>query len=461
MQLSFGQTGKLTSPHSKKQGYISNLKLILFAFSTAFYSRIFCSITHAPSILNFAHFGTVSLALGVALGTTKTKDRKQIATARSLLSGILALLGAMLISAVVNNAGLVNVVFDFLILGEPYMFLLVIVCIHLLPTSIKQIRSWVLISALINFLLAEIQKPLLEMGIINTGGGGKDATDGVQGVFFVSGAGCYVSSGISFIVALYFLLYFRKVPIWIRVLGLIGSIHHILISDSKTVILVAMLAWLILVLSKVKNFKKMLLYITGLVIAISAFVWAAYNIEGFESYRYWFGRTDIYLDINGDGGLAVKLTGIRMVLSYYQSPLNWLFGLGPGHTLGRLGGFTINDYWNILSPLGATKHPLYDEIWKFINGNWIALTTTLFVPLFTWAGIWGDLGWFGIGVYLYLGTVVWCRLCVNDFAKFLVLNVVIFGFFLTQMEEPGYMLFIAILIALMWHEKRQNLSICF
>jgi hypothetical protein len=52
----------LQSPTTKKltnKGVIDNITLIIFAFSTVFYSRIFCSITHAPSILNLAHFGIV------------------------------------------------------------------------------------------------------------------------------------------------------------------------------------------------------------------------------------------------------------------------------------------------------------------------------------------------------------------------------------------------------------------
>ena len=67
----------------------------------------------------------------------------------------------------------------------------------------------------------------------------------------------------------------------------------------------------------------------------------------------------------------------------------------------------------------------------------------MFSPLFGWAGIWGDLGWFGLGTYLYLGFIVWRNLCLDDFSRFLVLTVVVYGFFLTQMEEPGFMLTIA------------------
>ncbi|MFM5887442.1 MAG: hypothetical protein ACKOQS_03985, partial [Dolichospermum sp.] len=62
-----------------QKGLIDNTTLIIIAFFTVFYSRIFCSITHAPSILNLAHFAVVPFVLGVILFTSPTKDHKQIA----------------------------------------------------------------------------------------------------------------------------------------------------------------------------------------------------------------------------------------------------------------------------------------------------------------------------------------------------------------------------------------------
>jgi hypothetical protein len=110
----------------KKAGFIKNSTLIFAAFSTAFYSRIFCSITHAPSILNFFHFATVPFAMAVAMSTTQTKDRHQITAVWSIVVALLIFLGVMLTSAIVNNAGIPNVILNFLILGEPFMFLVAI-----------------------------------------------------------------------------------------------------------------------------------------------------------------------------------------------------------------------------------------------------------------------------------------------------------------------------------------------
>ena len=80
----------------------------------------------------------------------------------------------------------------------------------------------------------------------------------------------------------------------------------------------------------------------------------------------------------------------------------------------------------------------------------------MFSPFFGWAGIWGNIGFLGVGAYLYLASIVWRRLCYDKLSKFLMLNVFVHGFIFSQMEEPGYMLFVAALIALQWQERRLN-----
>lgn len=80
----------------------------------------------------------------------------------------------------------------------------------------------------------------------------------------------------------------------------------------------------------------------------------------------------------------------------------------------------------------------------------------MFMPLFSWAGIWGDLGFLGLGAYLYLGYIVWSRLAQDDFSKLLLLTMLVYGLILTQMEEPGQSFTVAILIGLQWHERQSK-----
>jgi hypothetical protein len=436
----------ITSNH---RGFLKSTTLLLIAFSTAFYSRIFCAITRAPSPFNFLHFITVPLALIVSLTQTKTTDRKQIEMAWALLSGLFLLFAVMIASALLNSAGVINVLLDFLLLAEPFMLLLALVCIPMSPESFQRCKKWVIGSSFANMALAFIQWPLLKAGRISAGG--LDATDGMGGVFFPTGAGNYVSTTVS----LYFGLYYlnaKTVPLWIRIAALLGAFFQLQLSDSKQVLFALFAGWLLLILANLKDIKKTLIYLIGIIFIVSVFYWCVQNLEAFAAFKNYADKEGVY---GSDGaGTLIKTAPFRIISSYYQSPLNWFLGLGPGHTVGRLGGWMLKDYWSLLGPLGATIHPASEEVWKALYSSWIALESTMFSPFFGWAGIWGDLGFLGLGAYLYLSFLVWHYLCLDNLSKFLLLSVFGFGLIFTQMEEPGYMLFTATLIGLRWQEHQ-------
>ena len=110
----------------------------------------------------------------------------------------------------------------------------------------------------------------------------------------------------------------------------------------------------------------------------------------------------------------------------------------------------LKEYGNLLIPLGGTIHPASEAVWDTWRGHW--LDSSFFSPLWGWAAIWGDLGFLGLGAFLYLCSIVWRRVCLDDFSKFMMLTVLVFGLIFTQMEEPGYMLTVASLIGLRWHD---------
>lgn len=436
------------------KAYITSLTLILIGFVTAFYPRILSAVGF-PKIINFVHFLVVPFALFVAIAKTPTKDKKQIAISWQIITGCLILLVVMLASALLNQAGVINVFLDFVLLTEPFLLLLAIICLPLSTASFGKLRTWLLGSALINLLLAFFQQILLLAGLLFIGI--YTPADAIQGVFYLSGAGNYVSVSISLSVALYYLLNAKTVAVWVRVFWLLAAFYQLLISDSKQILVVFVIAWALLLLFKFNNFGKALMYLIAIVIFLVGFYWAVQNLEmeGLNSFKWWLSRTELY---GPDGEAAnTKMAGIYMIISYYKSPLNWLFGLGPGHTVGRLGGWVFNDYGSLLFPLGATIHPVTAEVWeKVFYGSWLAKESSMFMPLFSWAGIWGDLGFLGLGAYLYLGYIVWSRLAQDDFSRLLLLTMLVYGLILTQMEEPGQSFTVAILIGLQWHERQSK-----
>lgn len=178
-------------------------------------------------------------------------------------------------------------------------------------------------------------------------------------------------------------------------------------------------------------------------------IWAAKTI---------FPALALILDVDRlNSGLNAKFSVFYIIISYFNSYLNWFLGLGPGHTVGRL-GWLIPDYLQYLKPLGVTTSPIFDAVFTAQQENYYANAKTgssLYSLLFSWAGVWGDLGIIGLVSYIYLWFLVWRNICADDLSRFYLLTVFVFGIVFSWMEEPGYMLFVTSLIGLQW-QKHQN-----
>ncbi|MBD2445783.1 hypothetical protein H6G76_01180 [Nostoc sp. FACHB-152] len=426
---------------------ISNTTLIILAFSSVFYSRI-AATTIRFSLLNLLHFAIIPLVCAIALSTTRTRNPKQISLCLSLLTGLLVLFGVTIASAFWNHAGLINAIVSFMMLGEPFMFLLAMSCISISTESFKRIKNFLYWSALINFLLAVVQKPLIDSGRLFAGG--LNGTDGCGGVFFVSGAGNYVSATISLMITIFLFTTEKKAPLPMRIFAAVAALWHILFSDSKQLVLTYGVAWVLLILVNSKDIGKTLKLVIGLTTIVFTGMWCVENLPAFKSYTAW-ARPELY----GSDGLAwyAKLYSFHLILDNYQSPLNWLFGLGPGHTVSRLGAWFLRDYASLLGPLGSTSTSIGQQSMDFVAGFWLTSGSSLFSPIFGWVGIWGDLGLLGLAAYIYLGYLVWQNFCLDDGLKTTLLSVFVIGWIFTQMEEPGYMISTALILGIPWQER--------
>ncbi|MDJ0702083.1 MAG: hypothetical protein QNJ46_02285 [Leptolyngbyaceae cyanobacterium MO_188.B28] len=437
----------LAKPLKNSKGFIRNSTLILLAFATAYFSRIVDS-AGAPSVINFLHFAAIPSACGMALLKSRTRNQNQITIVWSILMGLMILLSVMLASAIVNDAGEINVVLDFLLLGEPFLLILALISLPITPRSLEKLRTWLIRFGFANLAFAAAQYVLFMVLGLHPKAGNPDY---VQGVFYHSGAGHVVSASVSLTFGLYYFFSAKKVPLWIRISVLTATFFHMLLADAKQVLLSFLVAFVLLLLTKFKSIFEAMKYVVPTLLFGFIFLWCVQNVPAFGAFQTW-ARPDIY----GPDGEAtlLKSAALRIIPIYFTSPLNWLVGLGPGHTVGRLGGWMLTNYWHLLGPLGATQHPASGDVWTAVGQSWLGNQSSMFSPLFGWAGIWGDLGFLGLAAYLYLGFLVWRYLCRDDFTKFLLLTIFIFGLIFSQMEEPGYMLFIAIIIGIRWHENR-------
>lgn len=429
---------------NKRKGYFQLSTLVMFAFCSAFYPRVLLLLKF-PSIVNLLHLGIVPWVCGFTISKTRTRSKSQIATSKAIFFGLFSLFTVMVASALLNGAGFINVVVDFLLLGEPFMLLLAIVSIPMSLARVEQFRTLLIRSGFINTLFAFIQRYVLSMHLL----GG--LADNIKGVFIAQGAGHVIGASVALTFGVYYFVSAKTVPIWIRISVVIATFWHMLLADAKQVLSTLLVAWFFLLLTKLNNIGEALKYLSAAIVIIYVLVWCIQNVPAFDGFNTWI-RPEIY----GPDGEATKLkfATFSVVPSYYHSPLNQWLGLGPGHTVGRLGGWMLGEYESLLGPLGSTRHPATNAVWAAATASWLGNQSSMFSPLFGWAGIWGDLGFLGLGVYLYIWFLVWHHLCLDDFSRFLVLSVFVFGLVFSQMEEPGYMLFVVSLIGVRWQENR-------
>lgn len=430
-------------------GLANNTNLLILAFCSVFYIRVFCTLTPAPSVLNHAHVVIVPLVCLIAISTSKTEDRHQNNLVRSLIMGLFWFLTVVIASAFWNQAGLINAIASFILLGEPIIFLAALVCVPMTLQSFTKLKKWLMWSVSINFILAAIQKPLIDANLLYAEG--FNGTDGCGGVFFVSGAGNYVSASVSFAFALYFFFNEKKFSIWIRIAALLTAFWQVLFSDSKQLVLAYGVAWMLLILINTKDLSKSFKLLMGIITVGAVFLWCFHNVEAFQTFGSW-ARPELY-ERDGDAWYA-KFYSVRVILSEFQSPLNWIFGLGPGHTVSRLGAWFLQDYASILEPLGATTRSIGIDAREFVSDFWLTLGSSVFSPIFGWAGVWGDLGILGLSSYLYIGYLVWQHFGLDDSLKITLLSVFVMGFIFTQLEEPGYMISLSLILGLAWQKKR-------
>lgn len=424
---------------------ISSSNLILIAFATAFLPRLLQSIGF-PSVINFLHFLVVFSVCGIVIFTNKIKNSRQIHASYSILAGLFFLLISVLVSALFNQAGIVNAILDFFLLAEPFILLLSILCLPVKVQIASRLRKWIFVFSCINLALGILQGPILRLHLQNP--------DYVKGVFIGQGSGHVVGASVSLTFAIFYLLTAQKV-FWIRLSVFLAAFTHTLYADAKQVVLVMVLSGVLILLTRFTNLMQFIRLLLLFAIVMTIFILCVQNIPAFSAFNTWL-RPEIY----GPDGEAtlLKMASIRIISGYMISnPIHYLVGLGPGHTVGRLGGWMLNEYSDLLNPLGATTHPASKEVWKAIGNSWLGDQSSFFSPLFGWAGIWGDLGLLGLISYLSLAYVAWNHLC-KSLSHFYLLNVGVFGLVFSQMEEPGYMLFVAMLIGLRWHENESFLN---
>lgn len=413
--------------------------LLVLTYASVFFSRLVVAMG-IPPIVNFLHFLTVAGLFGLTLFIKRSKA--QLRLSLQMIAGLLLLLAAMIVSAMLNRAGLINVTLNFLLLGEPFILLIAILAVRMSERGIQRVQWWLFGFVCINVLFSYFQAYIQRLPI----------RDMVKGVFLNQGAGHHVSGAICLVMAIYFVSAFKGIPLWLR-LGVWAIFANVLVlNDAKQVFIEFIAAFVVLVITKFKNIVQAIQYAIFSILAIVIAYWAAQILYA-EAFSYW--TPDRMID-----GFGVKFSVFSILREKFYTPLNWLVGLGPGHTIGRL-GWLIPEYKPLLEPLGVTISPITEIIFNANDADPLANAKTgssMFSLTFSWAGVWGDLGFLGLASYVYLWVLTWRKVCCDDMSRLFILGALIAGLIFAWMEEPAFMLFVICLVGLQWQKQQLKLT---
>lgn len=386
--------------------------LFLLGFIFLFYSRILVSVFNFPSIINFLHYAFFFFVFLIECFTSPKR--------KSFFFFFISLALLCLISAFVNNVSLINSFLEFLLLGEFYF---AISFIESKPSKAFRLclKEALEFSFLINLIFVFIQYFFLGC-----------RTDFVQGIFLGMGAGAHICGSFNILAIIYYLFEIRRKPqskvlyILLSTLNLIS----LLFCDNKQSLFAALFCVLILFICNLikkhntVHLKFALLFV--IVIICYYFIMKFFYPIGLG----WLNES--YL-----------LNGIRAkfkVFSYLDlDGIQFLIGKGPGLSIGRLAQM-LPDYPFLLS-IGAQSSSIYSKIWGIQQGYWITNNKTgssFFSLFFSFAGIFGDLGFLGLVFFFSTYFYILKRISKTRLSKFTILFYIIHGFIFLWLEEPNF-----------------------
>jgi hypothetical protein len=213
--------------------------------------------------------------------------------------------------------------------------------------------------------------------------------DYVKGVFLNMAAGHHIAGAVALSAAVYLFYAGSKHSVAFRASASLLLAAVVILSDAKQVLAAFLAGLLLMILLNITKSQKLALYIALTGVVIGLLVWAASTI--FPALAVWVTTERLMV------GFRQKFSIFPLTVSYYETFFNWLFGLAPGHTVGRL-AWLAPKYAGTLERLGITISPFTLIVWDLQNGHWVSNPKTgssMFSLLFSWSGVWGDLGLLG------------------------------------------------------------------
>lgn len=403
--------------------------LAIGVLATCFVARPLV-VAGAPSVVKFLHFGLVALSTGLMAPRITGK------ASRRLARGLILLAFVIIASALANGAGAINVLLDFALLSEPLLLLMLLTATPDEALTVESTRRWVYGLGGVHVALAIFQ--YFVQGL---------HADDVKGVFLDQGAGHHVGGAVAMTLCAAALFGRSRLPMIIRCLAAIASLAVVFFSDSKQVLAVFIVSLGIFAALNSRRLGTALKILSAGAVSVAGIVVAGQTI--YPALLVW-AKPDVLSQ-----AIPHKFSVFSLLAAHGEHWWQLLVGMGPGHTVGRL-ALLLPEYWSALSPLGATTSPVTTLIYHANDSNWMSNSTTgssMWALTFFWAGLLGDLGLIGTGVFLWLWMIAWKDVCRDNLSRFFVVNVLVFGIVFAWLEEPGYMLFVTAMLGIGWQDS--------
>lgn len=400
----------------------------------------------APHFLNFLHFPLVA---GGAL-VAAWKGRSQQPVALLLGTGLLAFLVVNLISWALNGGETARPLLNWLVLVEP--FLLVYALAKAFPDARLRSKIWLLIVT-----LGAVQVILGLYQWLRVSHGNPDL---VQGSFIASGTGAHVAGAVA-------------------LLGVLVTVSKACTAKqfSERLLLFAVAAPL-LGLSVIADAKQVIFcFMPGLLLAIlnctrlrPSQLFAPFAFAGALFYLAFLLYPPLQIIANKSlvsEGLAGKAEGISTIAGMlWHRPGGWLFGLGPGDTVSRVALLTPDanlDTSSSVAALGLKTAPETRQLLAMSASNYIWSSSSVWSPICSWFGLFGDLGLAGVVLYLWIAGVLWRGLgreknWRSAAAKGSLLMTAALGGVYDWLEEPAFTLLVALITGLALLDRQAALQ---
>lgn len=420
---------------------LPTFRVVEVALAALYLSRLGV-LVGAPSAINHLHFPLLVLAAAMA---TRAPDRSPRRIASSIGVAAIGLLVIAVLSAIANGAGVAAATLVWLVFAEP--FLLIYAIVRDPPVGGDLTRTGRLLIA-----FAVLQVPFAVWQAATLGRG-----DVVQGTFVAQGAGAHVMGAASVVAAVFVASTSVVRPPRLRTIVTVLLLLLPVLADAKQVLTLFIVAFAMV--SAMRSPKYWRASLVGGVALAGMLALVVKYVPGWQLLT----NTRLFVD-----GLAHKVGIFALIHSYFDSWSDWLLGIGPGNTVSRISLMALSDYGgrsSLLPRLGVDASPIATRLFAMDVESYLARSGTgssAWSFVFSWAGLFGDLGLLGVASYLWLGFVVWraTRGLGADRrfngAHITMMALALLAAVYTYLEEPGATLAAAGWIAFVIAERHTN-----